>query len=130
MDQTGTRFRWAGLSLFILLLSLWGCRPRGEAVPDQLIGSWHTSAPSHAGSTIEVSKELVVFTRDGGVRLSGRIVQCATVNDRTDTYYRLSYRDDDRNEYQLLVRYDSKDGGTLTFKNQPALVWKRTGVSL
>lgn len=122
--------RWAGTGITVFLLSLSGCQPASETVPDRLIGAWHTSAPQYAGSTMEVTKDLVVFSREGGLRLSGRIVRFETVQERSQNYYRLTYRDDDRHDYHLLLFYDDVNGGTLTFKHQPALTWKRTGASL
>ncbi len=84
---------------------------------------------THAGSRMEITKDRVVFTNAKGAELTGRITQFKTVHDNSETYYRLSYRGDDRNEYQLSLVFDPADGGTMKLRNQPELIWKRTGAS-
>jgi hypothetical protein len=115
----------------ILAVVLWlssGCRPARDPVPDHLIGTWQTSSPTHTGSTFEITKQLVVFASDRGGDLRARIVGFKSAFDGTRTVYQLSYQDGHKNEYQLFLLYDATDGGTVTFKNQPQLVWKRIGV--
>jgi hypothetical protein len=96
-------------------------------MPEYLIGAWSTSATTHAGSTMELMKDLVRFTGKDEAVVTGRIVNFATIQERSAKFYRISYVDQDRNEYQLDLVYDPVDDGTVRFKNQPGLVWKRTG---
>lgn len=118
--------------IFLTILSLLissGCRPAGEQVPDHLIGTWRTSTGSHAGSTLEISKHQVFFVSDRGVDARARIVGFKSVLDRSRTVYQLTYQDQHKNQYQLVLLYDPTDGGTVTLKNQPHLVWKRMGAT-
>jgi hypothetical protein len=120
---------WAGLGLALLVLIV-GCRRAGDPVPEYLIGAWSTSAATHVGSTMELTKELVTFRGKDDTVVTGRIVNFTTVQEKSAKFYRISYVNQDKNEYQLDVIYDPADGGTLSFKNQPGLVWTRTGASL
>ena len=105
------------------------CRPDREPVPDHLIGIWQISTGTHVGSTIEITQHQVLFASDRGGDVRARIVGFKSVLDRSQTVYQLSYLDQYKTEYQLLLLYDPTDGGTVTLKNQPHLVWKRMGVN-
>jgi hypothetical protein len=116
--------RWH-LCVGLLLLVLCSCRP-SDPVPDQLIGTWQTSTASHAGSTMEITKQLVMFASNRGVDVTCRIVRFKTFVERSQTVYQLSYQDRYKHEYQLYLLYDPTDG-TVKLRNQPHLTWKRMG---
>jgi hypothetical protein len=116
------------ISLVILLLLTCSCRPGRDPVPDHLIGTWQTSTATHAGSTMEISNHVLVFTSDQGVDARSRVVGVNTFSEKGQTVYRLSYQDQYKNEYHLDLLYDAAGGGTVRLKNQPQLEWKRTGV--
>jgi hypothetical protein len=117
------------LCLVIALLVSSSCRPSRDPVPNHLIGTWQTSTGTHAGSTIEITHHQVLFASDRGVDARARIVGFKSVLDRSQTVYQLSYQDQYKNEYQLLLLYDPTDGGTVTLKNQPHILWKRMGAN-
>jgi hypothetical protein len=78
---------------------------------------------------MEITEHQVFFVSDRGVDARARIVGFKSVLDRSQTVYQLSYQDQHKNEYQLLLLYDPTDGGTVILKNQPHLVWKRIGAT-
>lgn len=121
--------RWIcfGIVLFVLA---GGCRPANAPMPDYLIGEWRTSATTHAGSTMELTKDLVRFQGKDDTVVTGKIVNFVTIQEKTATYHRISYVDLDKNEYRLDIIYNPANGGTMRFKNQPGLVWTRIGASL
>lgn len=130
METRGNRtHRWAGLGLALLILNV-GCSRAGDPLPEYLIGIWRTSAATHVGSTMELTKELVRFQGKDDTVVTGKIVNFVTIQEKTATYHRISYVDLDKNEYRLDVIYNPANGGTMSFKNQPGLVWTRTGASL
>jgi|SRR5688572_23315316 hypothetical protein len=110
----------------VLFLSC-SCHPGRDPVPEQLLGTWHTSMATHAGSTMEISQHVLTFTSDRGVDARSRIVGCKTILEKGQTVYQVSYQDQYKNEYELYLLYDPADGGTVRLKNQPQLEWKRTG---
>jgi len=116
-----------GLWIAVIWLGWSSCSPVAEQVPDHLVGIWKTSVSTHADSTMEFTKELVIFKGKSGEAVAGRIVEFAQLQDRSTVYYRLSYLDPDHHRYQLDFVYDPANGGSVTFKNQPNLTWKRTG---
>jgi hypothetical protein len=111
----------------IVLFLTCSCGPGRDPVPEQLLGTWHTSMATHAGSTMEISKHVLIFTSDRGVDARSRIVGCKTILEKGQTVYQVSYQDQYKNEYELSLLYDPADGGTVRLKNQPQLEWKRTG---
>lgn len=113
----------------VILLISTSCRQGHDPVPDHLVGTWQASGGTHSGSTIEITQLQVLFASNRGVDTRARIVGFKSVLDRSQTVYQLSYQDQYKNEYQLLLLYDPTDGGTVTLKNQPQFVWKRIGVS-
>lgn len=117
----------APLWVVILLLLTCSCRPGRDPVPEQLIGTWHTSMATHAGSTMDISQHVVVFSSDRGVNTRCRIVGLKSFIEKGQMVYQLSYQDQYKNEYELYLLYDPADGGIVRLKNQPQLEWKRTG---
>jgi hypothetical protein len=117
------------ICLVIVLLVSSGCRPSSDQVPDHLIGTWQTSTGTHAGSTIEITKKQVLFASNRDVDIRARIVGFKSVLERSQTVYQLSYQDQYKNEYQLLLLYDPTEGGTVTLRNQPHILWKRMGAN-
>lgn len=117
----------APICVLILLLFTCTCRPTRDPVPEQLIGLWHTSTVTHAGSTMDISQHVVVFSSDRGVNLRCRILGLKSFLEKGQTVYQLSYEDQYKNDYELYLLYDPADGGIMRLKNQPQLEWKRTG---
>jgi hypothetical protein len=115
------------LCLGVLLVISASCRQGNDSVPDHLIGTWQTSTATHAGSTIEITKHLLVFSSVRGGDVRARIIAFKSVLDRSQTVYQLSYQDQYKNEYQLHLLYDPVDGGTVRLKNQPQIIWKHMG---
>ena len=124
------RTKKTSICVAILLFLICSCRPSHDPVPEQLIGTWQTSMATHAGSTMEISKHVLIFMSDRGVDARSRIVGCKTFSEKGQTVYQLSYLDQYKNEYQLHLLYDPTDGGIVRLKNQPQLEWKRKGATL
>jgi hypothetical protein len=82
---------------------------------------------THAGSTMDISQHVVVFSSDRGVSARCRIVGLKSFLEKGQTVYRLLYQDQYKNDYELSLLYDPADGGIVRLKNQPQLEWKRTG---
>ena len=78
---------------------------------------------------MEFMKDSIVFKGETGSSVSGRIIRFEQIQEGSTTFYRLSYRDEERNDYQLSFTYEPAQGGKVRFKNQPQLVWTRTGAS-
>jgi hypothetical protein len=129
MSQKIWLHQWAGVLVISVAVGCWGCRSDHGTPPDYLIGVWRTSASQYAGSTMEFMKDSIVFKGETGSSVSGRIIRFEQIQEGSTTFYRLSYRDKEKNDYQLSFTYEPAQGGTVRFKNQPQLVWTRTGAS-
>lgn len=127
MSQNTRLDRWAGALVFSIALSGVGCSSDRGTPPDHLVGIWRTAVSQYSDSTMELMKDSIVFKGGDGSSVRGRITQFEQIQEGSTIFYRLSYRDAGKNEYHLNFAYDPANGGTVTFKNQPALVWKRTG---
>ncbi len=97
--------------------------PKSNDIPAELQGTWITSDAAHADRFLHFSVMSIVFgTGNGGVA-TGFVqgVDVAVENDQT--LYAIDYRTDSGNQRVLLV-YRPQDG-TLRFKNQDKLIWKK-----
>ncbi|MBI3621418.1 MAG: hypothetical protein HY208_04445 [Nitrospirae bacterium] len=102
-----------------------GCDPGGEMMlPDELVGTWTTTAPAYAGHSLRLSSTTVGFGADGGDSIYpirrvtheqelGRLLYTVTYTDQADQ--------------AVSFYYDPADGGTITLKNQREFYWKKEG---
>jgi hypothetical protein len=95
--------------------------------PDELIGSWTTTAQGYEGKGLSFTKKGVVFIA-GEDAVEGKAIQRVEASsDGSQTSYTIAYGASRRDE-QILSFYYHLRTRTITFKNQPHLVWTRKTV--
>ena len=102
---------------------------RGTPVscPDELIGSWETTARGYEDVMLVITKAAVVFTA-GAEYLDGQpVLRLEATPDGPRTLYNIVYGNS-RSEEQILSIYYHTREQTITFKNQLHLVWTRKTV--
>jgi hypothetical protein len=97
------------------------------ACPDELIGSWTTNAPGYEGKVLLISKKGLAFNAGEGAVEGQAVLQLETIPDGDRTLYSIVYGTS-RNDEQVLSFYYHPRKHTITFKNQPHLVWTRNTV--
>jgi len=101
-----------------------GCGLGGESmVPDELIGTWKTTAPAYADRVLRLSRTTIVFetaVKDGAAHPIERVDKA---REQGAVLYTIAYEDAVDQEFSFY--YDPAGGGTITLKNQRQVQWKR-----
>lgn len=92
--------------------------------PDELIGSWTTTAQGYEDKVLLITRKGIVFSRgeDAVEGLAVRGIQA--MPDESGTFYTITYGTS-RSDEQVLSFYYHPRAHTITFKNQSHLVWTR-----
>jgi len=113
------------LSTFSLLF---GCQVRTPtAIPDDLLGVWKTSAPKYKRCFFEITKDSITFVnRDS---LEGHdintIVKIEITKEEKQILHTIHYKKMKGEEYKFSFYYDMSEGGTIRFKNQKEIEWRK-----
>jgi len=102
-------------------------RDPSASCPDELIGAWTTAAAGYEQGMLVITSHAVVFSVGEGHLEAQTIRRLEIAPDSSRILYTLVYGTSRRNEQTLSLYYHIHDR-TITFKNQPALVWTKTSV--
>jgi len=97
-------------------------------VPPELVGTWKTSNPDYKDRSLEIGSESLSFYTGRGTQYTGFIDHIESDTDKNGMFYTIYYVVDG-NKTQMSLYYNSADGGTLQFKNQLNMVWKKESSS-
>ena len=101
------------------------------AVPDELVGVWRTSAPKYADCYFELTQDLMIFANEA--HLEERSVNRISGIKKTDrgkailyTFsYEVHFEDEEGKKGKFSFYYDPSEGGSIRFKNQPRIKWRK-----
>jgi hypothetical protein len=116
------------LMLFCLSIALIGCNPHEiEAVPDELVGEWQTTAIKFEGFTFEITPKTLIFddsnAEDG--RAGYLISKIERLYENHKILFTIHHRDEEGLKFKFSFYYDAADGGKITLKNQQRFLWRR-----
>lgn len=113
----------------VIFVSLRGCRSGTmNTTPDALLGVWKTSAPQYADRYFEVRKVALLFGMEGSVSISiNPILKVERVPGESVDFYVIHYAGEGGQVYLLSFYYDPTNGGTIWFKNQMQIKWRKAG---
>jgi hypothetical protein len=114
-------FRWK-VGLIIGLVILAGCQ---GALPSQMIGTWGTQDPRYAGRSLQIGADTIVFVADEDNKAVGSIRKVRTKARDTSIWVKIEYLDNEQKSQTAELVYLPEYGGSLSFKNQPGVVWKK-----
>ena len=92
--------------------------------PDELIGSWTTTAPGYEDKVLLITKNGLAFNAGDGAVEGQAIRQVEAIPDGLGTLYTIVYGASRSDTQALSFRYHSREH-TITFKTQSHLVWTR-----
>ncbi len=118
------------LAALVTLVCLFGCRSgKNKTVPDELLGVWKTSGPKHADRFFELKKDVIVFGTGGSSVTANSIFEVEEVREEKEkmVLYTIHYTNEKGGEYIFSFYYDPTNGGTIRFKNQMQIEWKKAG---
>ena len=95
--------------------------------PDELIGSWTTTAQGYEGKVLLIAKKGVGFNAGEGAVEGQAVRRVEAMPDGLDTVYTIAYGTSQSDEQVLSFHYHPRNQ-TITFKNQLHLVWTRKTV--
>lgn len=95
--------------------------------PDELIGSWTTTAQGYEGKLLLITQKGVVFSAGEGEGEGLAVRRVEAMSDGPDTFYTIAYGTSQGDEQVLSFHYHPRNQ-TITFKNQLHLVWTRKSV--
>ena len=95
--------------------------------PDELIGSWTTTAPGYEDKVLLITKNGLAFNAGEGAIEGQAIRQVEAISDGLGTLYTIVYGASRSDTQALSFHYHSREH-TITFKTQSHLVWTRNRV--
>jgi hypothetical protein len=104
-------------------------RSSGE-IPDELVGVWRTSAPSHATRPFEIDKRTLLFrTGDGPYDYSIHpIRRVEAVEHGASTHYWVEYANHGEG-FEFAFSYTASPEEVIQLANQKDLIWKKAGAT-
>jgi len=99
---------------------------RLDAVPDDFIGEWETSAEKYRGFNVEITdKELIFKDRNNESPPEVYPISKIEKDPKGENLFIIFYETKDDLEYQFAFYYEKSEGGILRFKNQKRFKWKK-----
>ncbi|MEJ2238289.1 MAG: hypothetical protein P8X82_08340 [Gemmatimonadales bacterium] len=98
--------------------------PRRGEIPDEIIGTWYTTASDYADRSFEIRKTSLVFFVSDDEWTVNLIERVETEDLGGGTLFTLHYTDEGGdNEFSFY--FDPKRQGVIRFQNQREMEWKR-----
>lgn len=104
---------------------------KSKTVPGELIGVWRTSAPKYEDCYFQLTEDLIIFANEA--HLDKKDVNRISGIKKTDrgkqvlyTFsYEFYYEGKEGQECKFFFYYDPSEGGSIRFKNQLKIKWKK-----
>jgi len=124
-SPTAKKVFWISFAAVALIFLAFLMRPaRHAAIPDELIGAWHTSDPNYADRSLEIDAVSINFGTGGGTVSTGFIKDVKAVSEGTKTRYTISYSVDNVPS-EVTFYYEGPKANVIRFKNQEKIVWTK-----
>jgi len=98
---------------------------KNKDIPENLIGEWTTSAPEYEDRFIEITKETFVYGLGGDKKDVYFISNLETNPKGNKLLYTISFKNKDGLEFTRSFYYDPENGGTILFKHQEHIEWRK-----
>ena len=121
------KLKWIVIPLVIVvvLLIFVFFPKKNKDIPENLIGEWTTSAPGYEDRFIEITKETIVYGLGGDKKDVYFISNLETNPERNKLLYTISFKNKDGLEFTRSFYYDPENGGTIQFKHQEHIEWRK-----
>ena len=97
-----------------------------EEVPEGMRGTWVTSDTRYADRAFRLEADRVVFYLGDGAVTSHTLVAIDTTVQEEGVLYALEYRSAAGHVYRFDLLYGLPPHGTIRFRNQRELIWRKT----
>jgi hypothetical protein len=95
-----------------------------SAPPDYIQGKWTTDDPKYNDRYIVITERLLTIGLGNGTESVNTITGVTSRESDVRTEYRISYRDNEGEEWTLTLYYAATDHGTMQIKNSNSL-WRK-----
>jgi hypothetical protein len=117
---------------FIVVLTIltiffgWHCGYEKFA-PNELVGTWKTSAPKYADRFLKIDTDTITFGIGGGnVEIyTIKKLKMKKALDERSVLYTIYYDGKEGDEYTFGFYYSPERGGTIRLKHQRQIVWEK-----
>ena len=113
-----------------IFVSFFGCQLKEPAtLPDELLGVWKTSAPRYKDCFFELTKDTITFANTDLDNIDvNSISKIEKIHKEKGILYTIHYENREGQEYKFFFYYDPSRGGTIRFKNQEGIEWRKADV--
>lgn len=119
----------AGIAVCIGFFIFWvaGKDMTREEIPDYLVGRWTTSAPGYEQRYLEINKVSLLFATSESTVNEYFIDTAATsaAAEGKRIVFTIECKDLENSPYRFSLTYEPGNGGTLSFKNQTHITWRK-----
>ena len=120
------KLKWIVIPLVIVVATITIFHSKkNRDIPLDLIGKWTTSAPGYEDRFIEITKETIVYGLGGDKKDVYFISNLETNPERNKLLYTISFKNKDGLEFTRSFYYDPENGGTIQFKHQEHIEWRK-----
>jgi len=113
--------------VFTIIFFFFGCQSKGsKIVPGELRGIWKTTAPKYIDCYFELTEGEIIFANENFLdeMKINYISNIEKIIPGKRILYTINYVDDEESEYELTFYYDPSRG-SIRFKNQQQIKWKK-----
>jgi hypothetical protein len=90
-----------------------------------MIGTWSTKDPRYAGRSLQIGSDTIVFIADEDNKTLGSIRKVRTKDRDASIWVKIECLDNEQESQTAELVYLPEYGGSLSFKSQPGVVWKK-----
>ena len=126
MKSSGRRWwqdqkeRWI-VVLWIFVLS--ACQ--GQPIPNSMVDTWVTDHPQYQNCFLRITPDRIIFGDPEKNTDECSITRVSTVKKDQAVMVTIDYVNTQKISFSVELLYSGEDGGHLSFKNQPGVIWKR-----
>lgn len=115
------------VAVCIAVFVFWAAQKNSKSwdVPDYLLGKWVTSAPAYQDRYLEFNKVSLIFATGPATVTEYFISTLTTTTTAKEISIIIESWDAQNVYYQFSLIYQEVNDGTLFFKNQPQIKWKK-----
>jgi hypothetical protein len=119
------KLKWMVIPVLILVVAIYLFHTKkSREIPVKLLGKWTTSAPGYQDRFIELTKKTLVYGIGGGNEDVYIITSLEENPKGKNIIYTINYKNSEV-KYTRSFDYHPKNGGTIQFKHQEQIVWRK-----
>ena len=119
------KYKWIVIPVLILVAAIYLFHSKkNKDIPSNLIGKWTTSAPGYQDYYVELTKKTIAYGHDGDERDVFNISSLEKNQEGKDIVYTLNYNNTEV-KITRSFHYHPKNGGTIQFKHQEHITWRK-----